>query len=259
MRLAWLLLLATCLAGAGWPPRPAEGLLFDEAGLLSAPISARVARLEAGSSQRGCELAVVIVRDWHRSGAANVSAFAHELSLAWGLRSQSILLVVSVDQREGTIELGEGWSGGWRDWSRYILDEQVLTNLKNGRVSDAVLKGTDSLAELSHSDPASSPPALGQVHMGRGAHQFADRWGRFSLFPADALLGVFLLGAVLTTAGLAFPQGRRYSIPAGVVVMGLALCTLPAGAVTVAWALFALWKRRSRPRLPPPEKPPLYL
>lgn len=86
---------------------------------------------------------------------ANIQPFAKQWFNKWEIgteqidnKNQGILLLISVGDRTGRIELGEDWGRRFDNHCQTIMDKVMIPHFKNGNYSLGITKGVESLLEL---------------------------------------------------------------------------------------------------------------
>jgi uncharacterized protein len=152
----WIAALLLCLAGllsdgaaAAEPTLPAlTGRVVDEAGILSAPVRARLTdALAAHEAQTSNQVAVATLRSLQ---GYEIEDFSVRLFRAWRLGQQKnnngVLLVVAPNERRVRIEVGYGLEGALPDATAHsIIQTEILPRFRVGDVEDGVVRGTTAI------------------------------------------------------------------------------------------------------------------
>ncbi|NIP95915.1 MAG: TPM domain-containing protein, partial [Akkermansiaceae bacterium] len=101
------------------PPKPADGEFFhDLAGVVSARDAEEIKRLQESTfKQRQVPIVAVTVERMsdYIPDAQTIESFAHLWFDAWGIgtpeKNDGILVIISIVDRKGRIELGKDWGG----------------------------------------------------------------------------------------------------------------------------------------------------
>ena len=72
--------------------------------------------------------------------------------------TKGILLLVSRDDREARIELGDGWGRDADSVAIQIMDEQIIPSFREGRFSDGIARGVNALDKMSRGQELPSRP-----------------------------------------------------------------------------------------------------
>lgn len=159
----WMPNLAVLLAVAAiaspqakqFPDPPAQTLVLDEAGLLSASDSRQVSEIcRSVRTKLGAPLAVVTVRSLAEYGARpdQLEQFTKELFNDWRVGSKAnnrgAILFVAKAERKIRIELGSAWRRDLDAPAKQILQTQVAPRLKKGDYTGGILAGVTALRDL---------------------------------------------------------------------------------------------------------------
>lgn len=137
------------------PNLKAGHFVADPAGLLSAPVRARVdARLDSLAHATTAEVGVALVPDL---GDMEVEEYANRLFERWGVgkkdNDNGVLFILSPDSRQVRIQTGYGAEGVMTDMiCDYIIRHQVIPAMKNGDVDAAIDNATREITRVM-SDP----------------------------------------------------------------------------------------------------------
>ncbi len=86
-----------------------------------------------------------------------IETFAYLLFNQWGIGvkevngqvlNKGMLLLVSRDDRQARIELGDGWGREKDTEAQRIMEEQIIARFKQGAFSDGILKGVEALEKM---------------------------------------------------------------------------------------------------------------
>jgi uncharacterized protein len=159
----WLaaLLLWSGLAQAYVPP-PIQGAVTDPGQVLTDSerfaVNSKVRKIKEAT---GREITVFLPTSLEDNTVEDV---AYATSKAWGLATtghdQGALLVIATKERKIRIETAKGSGGGLTDLeSNAIIREQIAPEMKAGRVANAVLVGTQAIADAMAKEAVVKPPA----------------------------------------------------------------------------------------------------
>lgn len=184
---AWALAGPPVRAGSSQAaPVPAfTGPVVDEARLVDDSVEATVvAELLDHRARTGNQIAVAVVRS---TGGRSIEAYSLDVARTWALgdarRDNGVLLVVAYDDRAVRLEVGVGLEKVLTDAvAARILRENVTPELREGNVSEAVLRGTRAVRA-----------ALGDTVAGQTAPGEASGWPGWLKW---ALVGVAAAAAV---------------------------------------------------------------
>jgi len=167
-RLLLGIVVAALVAGAAaqeltFPPKPPEGYVADEAGVLSAGHRAEINRIsQEVLLKTGAPIVVAVVQSLksHHAGYLTVEQYARLLFDHWGPGSQTnnkgMLLFVSIGDRKARIEMGGGWMGQLNAAAQSVMDGAIIPEFKQGRFSEGVLAGVKGLAAI-NGNPGAAP------------------------------------------------------------------------------------------------------
>jgi uncharacterized protein len=146
--------------------RPGErDFVVDLAGMVDGADEAEIRGIaDRLLTERRVPLFVVTIDSMAQHGGAGLSieSFARVLFDEWGIgvlpENQGILLLVSEGDRKARIEMGLGWAHTKDAEARRIMDDEIIARFKQGRFSDGILAGVQSL-DLIARDQALPEPA----------------------------------------------------------------------------------------------------
>jgi len=139
-----------------------SGLLNDFAGVLDAPSKARITTvLEGLERSKNFILVVVTVKSLE---GRPVEDYAVGLANAWGIgqkgKNNGVVFLVAPGDRALRVENGYGAEGTLTDIeSKLLMEEAVVPKLKDGRISEGIVAGTEALAAKLGGGGISSQPA----------------------------------------------------------------------------------------------------
>jgi uncharacterized protein len=144
------ILIAATARGAEPPVPVPEGFVTDRAGVVSAPVRARITRLaEALQERTGAEIAVVTV-----DTTAPLDDFNYALRIAEAWRpgrkgeDTGIVFLLAVHDRKLRILVGYGLEGILPDGLvGEIEDREVVPEFRAGRLDEGIWRGVAALAE----------------------------------------------------------------------------------------------------------------
>lgn len=155
--LGFLLTVGSVLSGVnpclGQTLQPRELYVNDYAGLLSAEESAEVRRsFESLREGQGIEATVVTLDSIldHPGYGTSVPEFATALFNDWGVgnaeRSDGVMLLVALEQREVRIELGAGHAHAENARMARIIDRELAPRFKQNDYGGGIVHGARALA-----------------------------------------------------------------------------------------------------------------
>ncbi|MFP6753752.1 MAG: TPM domain-containing protein [Pirellulaceae bacterium] len=166
----------------------------------------------------------IIVVTIHRMAAygyagQDIQPFAEEWFNKWqigtlnksaGGHNRGILLMVSVGDRKGRIELGADWGRRFDGACQQIMDNVMIPHFKRGDYAAGIAAGTEALGKLAAAGPEGTVSDFGGRSGGSGQRYRGRRSGisSFSWFPWWGVLLGCGLGVVLIYFG-ARPQRYR--------------------------------------------------
>jgi uncharacterized protein len=176
LQLCWAVLVAvlaftfTPRTNAAFKPPPIQGHITDTAGVLSPSDRAFLEdRLESYRQRTGNEIAVLVVGSLE---GENIDDVAYTTFNTWHLgqrgRDNGVLLVIAPRERRVRIETGKGVGGDLPDLrANDIIRRDIAPLLRQNRFRDAIVAGTDAIANSLAAGPRPArPPAEG----GRGSN-----------------------------------------------------------------------------------------
>jgi uncharacterized protein len=175
--LAALLLAALPCAAADQPAFPAlTGRVVDEAGVLPAPLAARLTRELAAHEQRtGQQVVVAVVKSLN---GRSIEEYGVDLGRAWGIGQKGsntgAILLVAPSERKVRIEVGYGLEGDLTDAaSATIIDQAILPRFRQGDIPGGIVAGTEDILRILGDDvTAPAPPRIAprpQASSGHGS------------------------------------------------------------------------------------------
>lgn len=166
LALALPALLALALPALADPfPARGPGHVTDLADILpAAEETALDERLAAAQAETGVEVAVLTIPT--RAGydaSPSLAAFATGIFNAWGIgdaaRNDGILVLVAAEDREMRVALGSGYDQGYDVLAEDIISRVFLPELRDGRLAEGLLRGTDEvIGRIARRHAAALPP-----------------------------------------------------------------------------------------------------
>ena len=155
------------------------------------------------------------------------------LNKSVGGHNRGILLMVSVGDRKGRIELGADWGRRFDGTCQQIMDNVMIPHFKQGDYASGIAAGVETLGKMAAVEPEGDPESLGlgpARTQGGGFDLRKYSWlSRVNFFLMIAGgLGLILLG-VVTGSGLDLTAGKKkvrfWLIVAGVVTIIISIVT----------------------------------
>lgn len=159
---ALLLLLASTCVSAAQPVPALKQRVTDLTATLDASQNAALeARLAALETEKGAQIAVLIVAS---TGEESIEAYATRVFEQWKLGRKGvddgILLLVAKDDRALRIEVGYGLEGAVTDvQAARIIRERITPAFREGDFFGGIQAGTDALSGLVRGEPLPEPTA----------------------------------------------------------------------------------------------------
>ena len=100
-----------------------------------------------------------------------IETFAYLLFNQWGIGvkevngqvlNKGMLLLVSRDDRQARIELGDGWGRTKDTEAQRIMEEQIIARFKQGAFSAGILKGVEALEKMARGEAIPRKPVSKQ-------------------------------------------------------------------------------------------------
>lgn len=160
--IALLLLLASaCVSAAPAVPALKQRVTDLTATLDASQSAALEARLAALETEKGAQIAVLIVAS---TGEDSIEAYATRVFEQWKLGRKGvddgILLLVAKDDRALRIEVGYGLEGAVTDvQAARIIRERITPAFREGDFFGGIQAGTDALSGLVRGEPLPEPSA----------------------------------------------------------------------------------------------------
>lgn len=160
--IALLLLLASaCVSAAPAVPALKQRVTDLTATLDASQSAALEARLAALETEKGAQIAVLIVAS---TGEDSIEAYATRVFEQWKLGRKGvddgILLLVAKDDRALRIEVGYGLEGAVTDvQAARIIRERITPAFREGDFFGGIQAGTDTLSGLVRGEPLPEPTA----------------------------------------------------------------------------------------------------
>ena len=152
-----LLLLLYALAVQAQPSFPSlSGRVVDQAGLLDAPVEARLARMLAAHEKATTEQVVVVtVPDLQ---GYSIADYGYRLGRFWGIgqkgKDNGALLIVAPKERKIRIEVGYGLEGRLTDAQSSVIIHQVIAPaFKRGDFAGGITRGTQAILQVLGGNP----------------------------------------------------------------------------------------------------------
>ena len=160
-----------------------------------------------------------------------------------GGHNRGILLLVSVGDRKGRIELGADWGTRFDGTCRQIMDNVMIPHFKRGNYASGIAAGVEALGKMATVGPGGDSESLGSgpARTRRGSGSGLLRYSFFSkanvLVLIAAGLGLIVLG-LYTGSGPDASAGKKkirfWLILAGVVTIIISIFT-PLLAFLIMW------------------------
>jgi uncharacterized protein len=171
-----LALTSAAVFAQGGYPEATDPYINDYAGLLSGEDAANVRALLMGlKREQGIEATVVTINSVgdYGTGDKTIERFATNLFNAWGIghkeRSDGVLMLVAVDDREIRIEVGSGYGESQTANMQEVINEHMIPTFKRNRYSQGIYRGARAVVgkltgnwpeDLSIATASSSPSTL---------------------------------------------------------------------------------------------------
>jgi uncharacterized protein len=143
-----------------FPIKPIDTVYVDDAHLLEPSALKELNDVISQLwQQRHITMRVVTIPSLQAKNASRVKIeeYAKALFKQWGIgqktNSTGILLLVSKDDRQARIALGEGWGKTYDPQAEDIMNDSILPELKQGNFSAGIMKGTHGLDALARQLP----------------------------------------------------------------------------------------------------------
>ena len=132
-------------------PNPDTRYLADRAGLLrpaqQEELNKRLGEAERQSGVRIVAATIQSIRDYPATPNDSIESFGRGLFRAYQIPSNGLLFLIAMKDRQAHIQLGAAY-GRRRDAdARKIMDEVIVTRLRNGDRSGGLLEGAQALAQ----------------------------------------------------------------------------------------------------------------
>ena len=227
-------LLPPKIALAEIPPTPgARQFLHDFASVLDDVDRARIVELQGLVYDKiQVPLVVVTIRRMREydATAQTIETFATKWFNTWGIGTQKqndgILVIISIEDRKGRIQLGESWGRRFDEYCQRVMDDEMIPEFKKGNYSGGLVSAVGSLSAMALSGPEATPPEPSFVDKFRDNPfvEFASQENpikqRYGVAPLALL---FLLGVGCLVAAYYLPDNRKLLIIAGIGLISLAL------------------------------------
>lgn len=155
--LVWLLLAGALTAQAQEiAVLPLSGRVVDQAGLLEAPVEARLTQMLAAHEQATGEQVVVVTLP--NLQGRSIEEFGIELGRRWGIGQQGkdngALLIIARDERRIRIEVGYGLEERLTDLqSALIINRIMVPAFRQGDFARGVSEGAAAIIQVLGGDP----------------------------------------------------------------------------------------------------------
>jgi uncharacterized membrane protein YgcG len=141
-----LLLAAAVIQAESSYPQPENKYVNDFAGILSNPDRETIADMMRNlEKQAGVEMTVVTINTIadYPTGDADVASFAGSLFRIWdiGKKSSGILMLVSKDDRQMRIQLGEAYGFVYEVVMQRVTESKMIPFFKGGYYSRGIYEG----------------------------------------------------------------------------------------------------------------------
>lgn len=237
-RFACLALLTSLLiaqaAQAKIPSTPQAGqFLHDYANVLNEADRQRIAAFQKQAYEKVQVPLVVVTVDrmsTYDPGAQSIETFATKWFNSWGIGSKQkddgILVIISIGDRKGRIELGGSWARRFDDYCQRIMDNEMIPQFKKGNYSGGLVNAVESLSVMAISGPDATPPAPSIIDKYRDNPfvEFASQENpikkNYGTWP---LVFMFLLGVGCLIAAIYYPDHRKALIITGIILIALAV------------------------------------
>ena len=152
------------------------------------------------------------------TGAA-IQPFAKRWFNAWeigtmdrpGGHNRGILVLVSVKDRKGRIELGGDWGYRYDRTCQDIMDNLMIPHFKSGDYAAGLAAGVKGLGELAAVGPQGTPPRFRSRSKPRTSGRSNSKKNPLSGFCAFILIGIVILGQALGIIPRGSGGGGGYS------------------------------------------------
>ena len=232
--------IAVSVSYAQIPARPAKQEFFhDYAKAVGKTEEAKIRDLQKQIFvDNGVPIVVVTVTRMsaYEPSATNIKSFARAWFDTWEIGSQKknegILILISVGDRKGRIELGNDWGRDFDEYCQRVMDNDMVPEFKKGDYGNGILAGVELLAKMAKAGPNSKPPQPGISEQFQSATRFLNQDNPLSgNFGPLAPLCLILGGIACFVAAVFLPEHRKTLIITGIVLIALAV---------VFWLIFLL-------------------
>lgn len=139
-------------------------------------------QLEQFRTQTGVHAVLLTIRSIqdYSAGDSAIEPFATNVFNRWGIgdatRNDGILLLVAPGDRQVRLELGSGYSTKYDQVAQFIIDEYMLPQFKQGKISDGTISGITAIVQ--NFDPSQTPPAYSsrESYSPAGDREFPKDW-----------------------------------------------------------------------------------
>lgn len=150
---------------------PPEGKFILDHGDLIDPADEEAIEALAAATLRDKAIPILVVTiesmEAYGGGGLRIETFATLLYNQWEIGherlneqywNKGILLLVSRDDRNARIELGDGWGRDQDATARQIMDERIIWNFKQGNFSAGILGGVEALDAVARGEELPKAP-----------------------------------------------------------------------------------------------------
>ncbi len=158
------------------------------------------------------------------------------LNKSVGGHNRGILLMVSVGDRKGRIELGADWGRRFDGTCQQIMDNVMIPHFKQGDYAAGIAAGVEALGKMAAAGPEGAVSDFGGKSRGsRGGRR--DGIASFSWFPWWGVLLGIGLGVVLISFGARRQsyqdlEGKRYSEVTSMTLVYIGAAVIVVSVVT---------------------------
>ena len=149
----------------------------------------------------------------------DIQPFAKQWFNAWeigtmdrpGGHNRGILVLVSVKDRKGRIELGGDWGYRYDRTCQDIMDNLMIPHFKSGDYAAGLAAGVEGLGELAAVGPQGTAPRFRSRSKPRTSRRSKSSDNPLSAFCAFILIGIIILGQALGIIPRGSGGGGGYS------------------------------------------------
>jgi uncharacterized protein len=210
------------------PPIPEDyNFTWDRARLLEPNTLRAIGALQKKAyNDNDVPIIVVTIRSMSRYGASSIEPLATAWFNEWGIgksaekgMNKGILLLISRDDRKLRIELGADYGQDWNDFSKRIIDEEIVPNFKRNDYDEGVLQGVAALAEMAALG-IDNPPPTDYMFKAKELLLESEPLTPVSMMPGGMSFLVLGLALLFLVLGFIYPQFRKtFFILAGLLFL----------------------------------------